>query len=1148
VRPRFRYLLGLTLIAAAHYAAAELGLALAFAGNASVIWLPAGVSIGALAAFGLRYWPAVLLAELIATGTSSLPLDVALGETAGNTGAALVGAAILRAAFQRRTPFTRLRDVVALAGLAAPVSSLVSATIGVSSLVLGGVLPSDGYADVWQRWLLADMAGALVVAPAVVVLATYRPGNLGGRYPEALVLAAALAAAVPLSLVWEHGRPYFLLPVLLWAAIRFLQPGAVLASLLASGAAIALTAQDVGFFVQGDLDKNLLYAQLFMSVGTLMSLVLGIVTAEREAGRRRHVATSGRQRAVAELGQRALEVPELEELVDEAARVVAATLEIEPAEIRRLLSAAASDHPYDVLDHGTSLRDLGEDDASFLQSVANILASAFRRAEQDRELRDGQHRLALALEVGQMGVWDWDIVAGDVGWSTMLEDLRGYSSDRFDGVDSFLSVVHPDDRDVFRCNLAAAIESGEEYEHEIRVRTGGDYRWSHACGRVFRDEDGRAVRMLGVATDVTARKEAEEELRSAEQRYRTLVEQLPLVTYLDALGVESSSIYTSPQIQSLLGYSSEEWLEDRELFVRTLHPEDRDRVLAEHALAHATGAPLRTEYRLIARDGSVVWLQDEAVVVRDGDGEPLFLQGYLLDITERKAAEQALAERENLLQTIIATEPECVKLIGADGTLMQMNRAGLEMVEADSLEQILGGRVEDLVVPEHRDAFKALTRKALNGGSGSLEFELVGLRGTRRWLETHAVPLRETTGKVQAALSVTRDVTERRRLEQQLVQSQKMEAVGRLAGGIAHDFNNLLTGIIGYSDLLRMGLPAESPLRADADEVRKAAERAASLTRQLLAFSRRQVLQPRVIDLHRVVVDMDRMLRRLIGEDIELVASCAPGLGRVEADPGQLEQVIANLAVNARDAMPAGGRLVIEAKNAVVTTRAVAGGGAEMPPGDYVVLSVTDTGTGMDSETKAHLFEPFFTTKEVGKGTGLGLATVYGIVKQSNGFIWVDSEPGSGTSVRIYLPRVEKEAEPASEQPTVVYTAQGGSETVLVVEDEHVVRSLLSEDLARRGYTVLTADNGVEALALACAPESRIDVVVTDVIMPEMGGIELARELTAAHPGLRVIYMSGYSERTVAEGVGPWPLLQKPFNASALAATIREVLDVAPAA
>jgi CheY-like chemotaxis protein len=372
-----------------------------------------------------------------------------------------------------------------------------------------------------------------------------------------------------------------------------------------------------------------------------------------------------------------------------------------------------------------------------------------------------------------------------------------------------------------------------------------------------------------------------------------------------------------------------------------------------------------------------------------------------------------------------------------------------------------------------------------------------------------------------------------------------MEAVGRLAGGVAHDFNNLLTGIIGYADLLRSGLPADNELRADAEEVRKAADRAAALTRQLLAFSRRQVLQPQSLSLNEAVGEMERMLRRLIGEDVELVTDTDPDLGLVEADPGQIEQVIANLVVNARDAMPGGGRLILRTANVEVDGHPRTE--PQMRPGSYVLLSVSDSGSGMDTETQSRMFEPFFTTKDVGKGTGLGLATVYGIVKQSGGYIWVTSAPRAGTTFDIFLPRAERTSRAESSgRPALPRPARTGTETVLVVEDERLVRDLIARDLGERGYTVLTAENGAEALEIASGRSEPVDLVLTDVVMPELGGPELAARLTAEQPGLKVVYMTGYAERAVVGELAPWPLLQKPFNVGALADTLREVLDAPP--
>jgi CheY-like chemotaxis protein len=371
-----------------------------------------------------------------------------------------------------------------------------------------------------------------------------------------------------------------------------------------------------------------------------------------------------------------------------------------------------------------------------------------------------------------------------------------------------------------------------------------------------------------------------------------------------------------------------------------------------------------------------------------------------------------------------------------------------------------------------------------------------------------------------------------------------MEAVGQLAGGVAHDFNNLLTIIKVHAELLLDGVGPENPMHEDLQEIQKAGARAASLTRQLLAFSRKQLLQPRVLDLNAILAGLEPMLRRLISEDIRLVTRPAPELGRVSADAGQIEQVLVNLAVNARDAMPDGGTVTIETSDVELDAEFGRRRGANVPPGRYVRLAVSDTGVGMDESTRSRIFEPFFTTKEVGKGTGLGLSTVYGIVKQSNGFIWVSSRPGEGTTFEVHLPRVGEPAPEEGSAPTI--PAAAGSETVLLVEDEESVRSLARRILERQGYTVLEARHGQEALRAAAEHAGTIDLAMTDVVMPEMSGSELAHRLEAMRPGVRVLYMSGYTDdEIIRRGVlGPgMAFLEKPFTANSLAKKVREVLD-----
>ncbi len=397
---------------------------------------------------------------------------------------------------------------------------------------------------------------------------------------------------------------------------------------------------------------------------------------------------------------------------------------------------------------------------------------------------------------------------------------------------------------------------------------------------------------------------------------------------------------------------------------------------------------------------------------------------------------------------------------------------------------------------------------------------------------------------IQRALQEKAERKERGHLEEQLQQAQKMEAIGRLAGGLAHDFNNLLTVIAGYSQLLLDRLPPGDPICAYVSQIKKAGEGAASLTRQLLAFSRKQVLAPQVLDLNRVVANTNRMLTRLIGEDIELVTICRPDLGRVKADPGQIEQVMMNLAVNARDAMPQGGRITIETANVDLEGN-YSNQRLVVTPGAYAMLAVSDTGIGMSPEIQSRIFEPFFTTKEQGKGTGLGLATVYGIVKQSGGYIWVYSEPGKGTTFKIYLPRVQEVA-PLAKKVEGNVRATAGSETILVVEDNEAVRRFVREILEAKGYTLLEAGGSEEALKLAESHPEPIHLFLTDVVMPRMNGPELAAHLAPLHPEVKVLYMSGYTDNAVVHhGIleSGTHFLQKPFNPETLARSIREVLD-----
>jgi PAS domain S-box-containing protein len=554
---------------------------------------------------------------------------------------------------------------------------------------------------------------------------------------------------------------------------------------------------------------------------------------------------------------------------------------------------------------------------------------------------------------------------------------------------------------------------------------------------------------------------------------------------------------------------------------------------------------------LQAGAGAVLVLNRSAAVRRSHRTDELMRANEALhrQVEDRTHAEAALERERRFLRAVLESAQDGIVACDAEGNITYFNATALEFhgraqAPKDVREWATG---YDLHGPDGKSPLtleQLPLVEALRGEQVRDTAVIItppGRPARTVWVSGQAITA--AGGARLGAVVVLHDATERVRLEEQFLQAQKMEAVGRLAGGIAHDFNNLLTVINGSSFLLQARLPAEERNRALLDQVVKAGERAAALTRQLLAFSRKQVLQPRVLDLNALVADLEKMLRRLIGEDVTLTTVLDPATGRVQADPGQVEQLLMNLAVNARDAMPQGGRLTIQTGNSDLATSA-SDTHIQVPAGRYVMLAVRDTGIGMDQATKARLFEPFFTTKEVGKGTGLGLATVYGIVKQSGGTIRVQSEPGQGTTFTIYLPRVE--AAPVVDNKTTGSAAPRGHETILLVEDEAEVRKLIRLTLQAQGYTVLEATSSEGALDMAQAHPGNIDVLLTDVVMPGLSGRLVAQRLQALRPSLKVIYMSGYTDdATVRHGVlqAEADFLQKPFRPDDLARKVREVLE-----
>ena len=629
-------------------------------------------------------------------------------------------------------------------------------------------------------------------------------------------------------------------------------------------------------------------------------------------------------------------------------------------------------------------------------------------------------------------------------------------------------------------------------------------------------------------------------LMEREELFRLISENAAdLIAVVD---MEGRRIYNSMAYQKVLGYSPDELKGSSAL--GQIHPDDRARVQAAAEEARRTGAGTNLEYRIRHKDGTWRVLESTSSVIQNPRGVSEKLVIVNRDITDRKRASEALRLSEASFRSMIENAPYGIYRATAAGQLLRVNPALQRMLGYESPGELLKMNLaRDLYFEpdEHQRIIEMLaTKKSFK----DVEVEWKRKDGTLTKARCSGLLVKDE-GEEEAYFEVfAEDATEKRLLERQLQVAQKMEAVGRLSGGIAHDFNNLLGVIIGYSQVLKKKLDVTNPLREHAEEIEKAGQRAASLTRQLLAFSRQQVLAPAVLDLNALLTDLGKMLPRLIGEDVELALQLDPRIGRVKADQSQIEQVVMNLVVNARDALPQGGRLVIETRNVNLTPAyTIHHPGSKVGP--YVMLSVTDNGTGMNLETLAHLFEPFFTTKERGKGTGLGLATVYGVVKQSGGYIWVDSETGKGSSFKVYLPQID---EPVSAPAPAALPAESfrGAETILLVEDADALRKLAHALLEQNGYHVLAAENGAEALKIVEQKCERINLLLTDVIMPGMTGRALADRLVALQTGLRVLYMSGYTDSAIADqGVlepGTY-LLHKPFTEETLIQKVREVLD-----
>ena len=746
-------------------------------------------------------------------------------------------------------------------------------------------------------------------------------------------------------------------------------------------------------------------------------------------------------------------------------------------------------------------------------------------------------------------------------FNEFAQTFFGYAEEEILGRSAVGTIVpHSDaqgrDLAAMMADLLAQPEQHPTGENE-NLRRHGDRAWVSWTYKAVRDEQGRLTEILCIGNDSTARKQAEEELLEKSWLLDAFFEHtiVPLVFMdRDFNYIRVNQAFARAAHRDVSEFPGKNHFD--------LYPSPAREVFAKTVAS-------KTAYQTFGRpytfpdhpEWGVTYWDWTLVPILNQQDEVEFLVLSLKNVTTRQKAAAALQESEEKYRLLVNNIPALVFKGYGDWTVDFFDH---------KIESLSGYRKEDfdsrtlkwsnLILPEDLRQAQQVVTEALKGdGSYKREYRIMAQDGKIIWIQERSQIICDSQGDFAYISGVFYDITHTKETEEalrqsqeQLLQAQKMEAVGRLAGGVAHDFNNLLTGIIGYAELLLLRGDPHDPQRREVEEIRKAGERAASLTRQLLAFSRKQILQPKKLSLNTVVRDMEKLLQRLIGEDIYLVTNLEAGLGSVEADPAQIEQVIINLAVNARDAMPNGGKLTIETAN-VELDGAYGYRDVNFQPGAYVMLAVSDNGEGMDEETMAHIFEPFFTTKGSNRGTGLGLSTVYGIVKQSGGYIWVYSEPKWGTTFKVYLPLATSPLEVEKSRPETNDLRQGW-ETILLVEDEKVVRELTCAALEQNGYQVITAASPKEALTICEGMEGTIHLLLTDVVMPGMSGRQLAERLTSRYPEMKVLYISGYAENAISHhgvldpGIA---FLAKPFTPKALAQRVRKVLDIpggAPAA
>lgn len=1167
--------LGANLLLALTYAAVGYFSLLVASGNGqyAAFWPAAGIAIAALYHMGWSLAPGVFVGTVVLTRLSGLPWEVNLLIAAGNTAEAVVAATLLRKLTRFNPRINRVGDVLQIVFFGALLPSMISAGMGLFAFRFGNIVTEE---VVWKSffvWWAANVAGILALTPGIFSWA--HPGlppiSMSRKIEGAIAFVAGTALTWAVFCRPTEGNPFATLDFaiylfVIWMALRFSQRYSSTLVFIISSLVIWGSLQGLGPFgiqtVELDWD-NTYRAQVFVIIGAVISVLISATTTNLFERSRRLENSERRYRQLFNSSPDPLWIynPQTEAILavneraisrlgysrDEFLGLKVTDLFTQEDDLPSLQSSGDWETEIRLLKtrQGGELQvRLTMRPADFFgESAIQLLAQDVTdqvRAESD--LRRAEQRLNLHIQQTALGVIEWNDQFEVTEWNPAAERIFGYTKEEVLGKPGTEVIVPQDIRPLIEkvwekiCQSAEPVRSVND-----NITKDGERIICEWFNTPLVGKDGRVMGAASLVQDVTLRESIRVSMRESEEKFRSVIESSPMgiqiyemrdAEHLVLIGANAAA-------QNFMGFKNED------LLGKTI----------EEAFPALAGTEIPRMYRRAATEGKASWTDQ---VIYDG-GEmrgayevnafqtvPGKMVAMFLDITERRRTEQALRLRDKAMEAI----SQGIVIINrqADGSLpiIYANPA-FEKITGYQQEQIIGKSWKVLTGLESEVAEVHAMEKAISREHPvSVEMRSYRQDGTTFQSAISFSPILDADGKVSHYVGVYTDVTSIKKLETQFRQSQKMEAIGRLAGGVAHDFNNLLTAIIGYNDINMSMMERNSTISNNSGEIQKAAERAASLTGQMLAFSRQQNLQPSRVPLNKVIGGMYQMLARLIGETIEIRTLLDDSLSDIKAGASQIEQVILNLAINARDAMPAGGVLSIRTANITVGFELV----ADVPgitPGDYVLLSLSDTGTGMDDHTKEHLFEPFFTTKEKGRGTGLGLATCYGIITQSGGYVAVHSRLGKGTTFDIYFPKMTSEGSRETTRIPEV-KVQGGKETLLVVEDDPAVRPLTTNILRTLGYTVHEAGNGIEAQELLITlAGTKIDLLLTDVVMPKMGGKELADWMKVEYISTKILFASGYLENMLSrEDIGENEafFLRKPFTARTLAKKVREVLDL----